>query len=165
MKINYLIGNAVNPIGSGHKVIAHICNDIGKWGKGFVLAVSRKWPNTREQYLEWYNNGLKLGEVQYLRVETYITVANMIGQHGIRTGSNGPPIRYDALEKCLANLKLFAEENKASVHIPRIGCGLAGGSWSKIEEILNRVFNDSTVEVNVYTLPDEINKFPTVEYK
>ncbi|MEV6001124.1 Appr-1-p processing protein, partial [Streptomyces griseomycini] len=27
----------------GVKVIAHVCNDIGGWGKGFVLAVSRRW--------------------------------------------------------------------------------------------------------------------------
>jgi hypothetical protein len=25
------------------KLICHICNDLGGWGKGFVLALSRRW--------------------------------------------------------------------------------------------------------------------------
>jgi hypothetical protein len=32
--------------------------------------------------------------------------------------------------------------------MPRIGCGLAGGEWSKVEEIINRVMPD--VDVYVY---------------
>jgi len=37
---------------------------------------------------------------------------------------------------------------KATVHMPRIGCGLAGGEWSKVEEIINEVMAD--VQVFVY---------------
>ena len=43
MEILYIKGDATAPIGSGVKVITHICNDIGGWGKGFVLALSKKW--------------------------------------------------------------------------------------------------------------------------
>lgn len=42
MEILYIKGDATAPIGSGVKVITHICNDIGGWGKGFVLALSKK---------------------------------------------------------------------------------------------------------------------------
>lgn len=41
-QIIYLKGDATNPIAKGNKIIAHICNDAGGWGKGFVLAISRK---------------------------------------------------------------------------------------------------------------------------
>ena len=34
MEILYIKGDATAPIGSGVKVITHICNDIGGWGKG-----------------------------------------------------------------------------------------------------------------------------------
>lgn len=51
----------------------------------------------------------------------------MIGQHGIYKDSKGlPPIRYDAVRQCLKEVALFAIDHKASVHMPRIGCGLAG---------------------------------------
>ncbi len=39
--IQYLKGDATSPQAKGTKIIAHICNDIGGWGKGFVLAVSK----------------------------------------------------------------------------------------------------------------------------
>lgn len=42
MTIHYLKGDATNPVGPGPKIIAHICNDIAAWGKGFVLAVSMR---------------------------------------------------------------------------------------------------------------------------
>ena len=43
-----------------------------------------------------------------------------------------------------------ALEIEASVHMPRIGCGLAGGTWGKIEPILERTLIKAGVEVTVY---------------
>jgi hypothetical protein len=40
--IQYRIGDATAPTTDGNKFIAHICNDIGGWGKGFVLAISKR---------------------------------------------------------------------------------------------------------------------------
>ena len=37
-EIVYVRGDATVPSVKGVKVIAHVCNDIGGWGKGFVLA-------------------------------------------------------------------------------------------------------------------------------
>lgn len=34
MIIDYIKGGATAPIGDGTKLLVHICNDIGKWGKG-----------------------------------------------------------------------------------------------------------------------------------
>jgi len=38
--INYIIGDATEPITKGPNVIMHINNKVGAWGGGFVLAVS-----------------------------------------------------------------------------------------------------------------------------
>ena len=52
----------------------------------------------------------------------------MIGQHKTITNSKGiPPIRYEAVEKCLEKLSYDTLKLNASIHMPRIGCGLAGG--------------------------------------
>lgn len=40
--ITYLKGDATNPQSEENKIIAHICNDIGGWGKGFVVAISKR---------------------------------------------------------------------------------------------------------------------------
>jgi len=39
--------------------------------------------------------------------------------------------------------------------MPRIGCGLAGGDWSRVEEIINEVLIEAGVEVYVYDLPSK----------
>lgn len=147
-------GDATCPQAAGNKIICHICNDIGKWGTGFVLALSARWPEPERAYREWYNgragNDFALGAVQLVRVEPYVWVANMVGQHGIRGGSGGPPIRYTAVDECLRKAGTHAAELKATVHMPRIGCGLAGGKWEKIEPLIVRNLCERGVDVTVY---------------
>ena len=77
----------------------------------------------------------------------------MIGQHGIRTLQDMPPIRYDAVETALKTVGEKAQMENASVHLPRIGCGLAGGKWSEIEPLIERQICALNVPVFVYDLP------------
>jgi len=77
----------------------------------------------------------------------------MIGQHGLkRTGGKPPPIRYEAIEAALVKVAEEAKKLKASVHMPRIGCGLAGGTWDKIEPIIKGTLCVEGIEVFVYDL-------------
>ena len=62
----------------------------------------------------------------------------MVGQRGIRRTKEGPPIRYDALASCLETLADHAAQLDASVHMPRIGAGLAGGKWERIEDLVEQ---------------------------
>ena len=152
--IVYISGDATAPIGEGHKIIAHICNDIGRWGKGFVVAISRRWPEPEADYRNWYagrnQNNFGLGAVRVVPVTDNLSVANMVGQHGIRRKGGTPPIRYDAVRMCLDRLGDLAEPLDASVHMPRIGCGLAGGDWSDIEPILQDALASRDIQVTVY---------------
>jgi O-acetyl-ADP-ribose deacetylase (regulator of RNase III) len=152
--LRYLTGDATSPQAKGPKMIAHICNDLGGWGKGFVLAVSRRWPEPERDYRRWHReragNGFGLGAVQVVQVRPDVWVANMIGQHGMRHGSAGPPIRYDAVERCLNTLGEQAAALSASVHMPRIGCGLAGGRWSRVEPLIEAALTARGLPVTVY---------------
>ncbi len=154
MTITYLKGDATSPQASGNKIIAHVCNDLGGWGKGFVLAISRRWPEPESAYRVWYrdrvSNDFALGAVQFVQVEADVWVANMIGQHGLRKGPEGPPIRYEAVAAGLAEVARKAGELQASVHMPRIGCGLAGGKWERIEPLILAELTGRGVEVYVY---------------
>lgn len=139
--ITYLNGDATEPETTGPKLIVHICNDVGGWGRGFVLALSKRWNAPEAAYRQWYakraENDFSLGAVQFVTVEPNFWVGNMIGQHGIDRGSSGEaPIRYDAVESCLKQVARFAAEHQASIHMPRIGCGLAGGKWEEIEPLI-----------------------------
>ncbi|WP_027346856.1 macro domain-containing protein [Hamadaea tsunoensis] len=152
--LTIVAGDATSPQAKGPKVIAHICNDRGGWGKGFVLAVSKRWAEPERDYRAWYrdraHSDFGLGAVRVVPVGAGLWVANMIGQHGTKTGSNGPPIRYEAVERCLAVLAAEAQRLRASVHMPRIGCGLAGGTWDRIEPIILRTLCAQDIPVTVY---------------
>jgi O-acetyl-ADP-ribose deacetylase (regulator of RNase III) len=83
-------------------------------------------------------------------VEPDLWVANMVAQHGMTAGPEGPPIRYEAVRTCLAKVAELAQERDASVHMPRIGCGLAGGKWEMIEPIIADEVSAKGIEVTVY---------------
>ncbi len=152
--IEYVRGDATTPLGKGPKVIAHVCNDLGGWGKGFVLAVSRRWPEPEKEFRRWHRaragNDFGLGAVQLVQVGPRLWVANMVGQHGIRTGSKGVPVRYEAIDTALATVAVEAAERGASVHMPRIGCGLAGGHWERVEPLITERLVTPGIAVTVY---------------
>jgi hypothetical protein len=54
MEIGYRVGDATAPAAEGQKIIAHICNDQGAWGKGFVLALSRRWKQPAAAFKAWF---------------------------------------------------------------------------------------------------------------
>ncbi|MBL1085982.1 Appr-1-p processing protein [Streptomyces actinomycinicus] len=153
-EITYVRGDATVPSVKGPKVIAHVCNDIGGWGKGFVLALSRRWPEPEAAYRSWHrdrvHNDFGLGSVQMVPVGRHLWVANMIGQRGVRTGSKGAPVRYEAIDTALARLAGEVIELGASVHMPRIGCGLAGGKWSRIQPLVDARLAQRGISVTVY---------------
>lgn len=153
-EIEYKVGDATAPEGQGSKVIVHVCNDIGGWGRGFVVALSKRWPEPESSYRAWYKDGesFRLGAVQFVQVEEELWVANLIGQHKLRRQGGQPPIRYEAIEEGLTEVSRWAQKQGASVHMPRIGCGLAGGSWDEIEPILQRTLLEQNIPISVYDL-------------
>ncbi|MER5979788.1 macro domain-containing protein [Streptomyces sp. NPDC001857] len=153
-EITYIRGDATAPSAKGVKVIAHVCNDIGGWGKGFVVALSRRWPQPEAAYRAWHReraaNDFGLGAAQFVQVEPFVWVANLVGQRGTGTGSKGVPVRYEAIDTALQALADKAAELDASVHMPRIGCGLAGGKWSRVEPLITERLVKRGIAVTVY---------------
>ena len=153
-RISYRTGDASNPVGDGNKLIVHCCNNIGGWGSGFVVALSKRWsgPEARYRSLVEY----VLGQTTLIKVEPGIFVANIIGQDGItkiRKEWVLPPVRYEALRRGFNLAGSWCAKNQASAHMPRIGCGLAGGDWALIEPLIDATFLAKGVDVTVYDFP------------
>jgi O-acetyl-ADP-ribose deacetylase (regulator of RNase III) len=156
-EIKYVKGDATRPQGEGKKIICHICNDERRWGAGFVLALSRRWEEPEAVYRKMPKERMMLGNVQIVPVENDIMVANMVAQRGIMdkdiTGqidkNAKPAIRYGALRVCLTEVNDIAYHMGATLHMPRIGTGLAGGKWEEVEKIIQSVMS---VDVVVYDL-------------
>jgi len=154
--LNYVTGDATQPQGEGLKFIVHICNDAGLWGRGFVLALSRRWSEPESAYREWHarREGFGLGNIQPIKVDDNTIVINMVAQHGVigrQIGRDpGPPIRYCELKQCLRRVTELAKAMDASVHMPRIGAGLAGGDWDVIEDIIKETLVEGGIVTTVY---------------
>ncbi len=162
-KLHYLIGDATEPIQkTGIRYIIHVVNDIGAWGAGFVVPLGRKYPEARKVYLEFIRDQ-KPGENIEVWVEGYgpnddltTVVIHMIAQRGLISRDNPHPLDYQALEKCLNQVKeavLCQVETEKAIHCPRFGSGLAGGDWKKIEKMIQEILVGNGINVYVYDLP------------
>lgn len=164
MNLTFVIGDATQPQGSGPRILVHVCNDIGAWGRGFVLALSKRFKQPEKEFKRWAKGETeqpyRLGEVQFVCVDHELWVANLVGQHDIarkNKSNDSPPVRYDAIRAGLGRVRDEAQRLKASVHMPRIGAGVAGGDWAVIEPIIQQELCDHAVPVTVYDLPIQEN--------
>ena len=126
--LSYLKGDATQPIGNDKKMIVHICNNSSHWGKGFVLALSKRWREPEKQFkqLKTYT----LGEIQIIQVEANLEVVNMIAQNGIKKHYHPEGMRYvdyEALKTCLLKVGQYA--GGKSVHI------CPGLAWDLVVEV------------------------------
>jgi len=162
MALHYLLGDATDPI-LKPALLPHICNSVNKWGAGYVLALSAKWPEPEKEYHAWFATGKpQLGDAQFVQVKPGIIVANIIGQEGIHWKGGVPPIRYAALTKGLTAVFQKAKQENLTVHGPRLGGRLAGGDWVTIEKI---IMGTMTVETYIYTLPHEKSEWSDTVYE
>lgn len=155
LEIKYLKGDATLPQADKEKnvIIAHVCNDKGGWGSGFVLAISKRWKEPEANYRKWKQEEpetFMLGENKIVQVEPNLYVANMIAQSGYKSIANPVPLSYKYLRKCLNSLAMTAKELEAEIHMPRIGAGLGGGNWDIIEEIIYTTISSRDIQVVVY---------------
>jgi O-acetyl-ADP-ribose deacetylase (regulator of RNase III) len=107
----------------------------------------------------------KLGTFSWARVynqnnkdQTFIiyncySQANFGRENGVRYTD------YDAVEQCFNAVKADLEQKfiyrskQIVLAIPYgYGCGLGGGDWNIVKAIINKVFADGTVSVEVYQL-------------
>jgi hypothetical protein len=138
-------------------VIPHVVNDEKVWGAGFVMPLAQRFPQARDAYLG--DPGLKLGDTQFVTVARNVIVANMVAQ----SFGQEPPLRYDALDKCLIEVARKVDGEMAAAHsrqaswshaeirCPLFGAGIAGGDWVEIEKMICERWRGLTV--GIYYLP------------
>lgn len=152
----YAIGDATLPRRAGGQPIVHVVNGQGGWGRGFVLALSARYPLAERAYRRWARRPapddppLQLGQVQFVPVAADPWVANLLAQHRYRTPDNPVPLRYDALASGVDIVADFAARRGLTACMPRIGAGLAGGDWDEIARLTDTHLRGS--EVIVYDL-------------
>lgn len=149
-------GDALDPRRAGPVVIAHIVNDRAmRWGgRGFASALASRYPLAQSDFVQWVledRERFRLGATHVSRLSQRLSVVHMVAQAGYGP-SRLPRIRYEALELCLEQLAQIALELGASIHMPRIGTGAAGGRWDVIAEMIDASLSQSGVSVFVYSI-------------
>jgi hypothetical protein len=61
---------------------------------------------------------------------------------------------YDSLENSLSLMKKIIIEKKiAKVAMPKIGCGLDKLAWKHVRRLIEKVFRDTEVQIDVFSSP------------
>ena len=156
-------GSVTEPRGTGRRIIAHIVNHrSATWGAGVARAIANQWPLVQDDFRDWVmqkREEFKLGSVHEFSVTSDLSVVSMVAQYGFGE-SIKPRIRYSALEQCLVALANLAKRTQASIHMPKIGTGFAGGSWEIIEELILVNLASQGTNVTVYVWPGPLKPNP-----
>lgn len=148
--IKYIDGNVFD---TKNDIIAHGCNCIGGYGAGIAKTVATLYPKAKIAYYKKYHSSEKwnLGDTQIVKVSSDRYIANCATQYDYGSPKNGKIyVSYDGFKKSMEELKRKANLLNASIAMPLIGAGLAGGDWKILEGILNEVFHDVEIEVWIY---------------
>lgn len=144
-----------NLLTCGADIICQQVNCQGVMGAGLARQIapylSARQMDAYKEQCNIYNSRDLLGRVIYFQTSIGI-IANCLAQD--HYGRSGLYTDYYALRKCLEDVYNFAWSRKQedwyqygidhdiTVGIPKyIGCGLAGGDWNIVDEIIHDIFD------------------------
>lgn len=140
------IGNLLDEVTSG--VILQVVNAQGVMNAGFAKQIRQKWPKVYSVYSDAIQPNLPdrgaswLGTVIPVSVGNGLFVANLVAQQFY--GTDGKRyLSYDALDSALKKVAELNAQEKLQIHHPLIGCGLAGGSWEIVKQIITQHLGDT----------------------
>lgn len=139
-KLQHIKGDCIALVNNGEAhFVVHCCNTLGVMGAGIAKQVVNAWGEQAN-----YKRLCKLHKSNFLGdIAIDNNAIALVAQ--LRVGTDQRQVNYGAMSKCLLRLaqetnKMFAlNPNKeiVKVVIPKyMGCGLAGGDWEIIYELI-----------------------------
>ncbi|TAI47630.1 ImmA/IrrE family metallo-endopeptidase [Flagellimonas allohymeniacidonis] len=153
--IYIVYGDATSPRGKGNKIIAQVVNSSGGVGFGFGRAMAEKYPLSKKALHGWKKEkeSFYLGNYQSVKIEDDLFVFQMLAQKGLYPKNDVIPLKYDKLRDGLIALREFSKSINASIHMPAIGAGQAGGDWNIIKGMIYDELITHGIDVIIYLLP------------
>ncbi|ESX24580.1 hypothetical protein X755_19875 [Mesorhizobium sp. LNJC405B00] len=153
--LHFIHGDILAPRTIPPVIVCQLVNDRAlRWGGGVARQMAKRFPKAEAEFGEWMKSKPKaerLGEVHYATTPSF-TLASLVAQEGFGP-SGGTRIRYQALAKAMATLADVTRHRGASLHMPRLGTGGAGGDWEVVEALIRQNFDGLDKGVWVYDLP------------
>lgn len=143
MSIKIIKGNLVVAAKQGQfDIIMHGCNCFCNMGAGIAKEIKKQFPRAYAVDCETKRgDGNKLGTIS---VAHYYNV-DVVNAYTQFTFGRGLQLDYKALRECLKTIK--QEYSGKRIGMPKIGCGLAGGNWDKIQEMIEEELKDEDVTI------------------
>lgn len=135
-------------------VIMHQANCFKTMGAGIAKSIALMYPQA-EQVDQDYKALPKdrFGKFTCVTINNGPTIVNLYGQFNF---GRGKQTEYDKLENAINEFLIYAIENNinlSKVGVPyKMGCGLAGGDWEIVKEILVRQSDKHGVNIYTYKL-------------
>jgi O-acetyl-ADP-ribose deacetylase (regulator of RNase III) len=139
--IHYVKGDLIDAFKRNEvTMIAHGCNCQRNMGGGIARALANEYPQIeRADDLCEMSAKKRLGRVMNVEIEPNKYILNCYTQLNTNSKCN---ISYRAIKRCMKAINQYMIDNlniqNAIFGIPKIGAGLGGGNWDKIERIINR---------------------------
>lgn len=134
--------------------LLHQCNLFHTFGAGIAREILDRYPEAYEADLKTQRADLgKLGTFSMSSVPGRKSIINLYSQIGIGGGIRQTD--YNAMEIGFLSIKnlLSRSETPVVLGIPwKIGCGLANGDWSIVNDLICDVFDDAPFNVVICRL-------------
>lgn len=150
MSVNLIEGNILTPpTRNENTIICHQVNCRAAMGAGLARQIRDKWPVVFDEYMK-VCSPKKLGDFQVVQVAPQLYVANLFGQSSF--GRDKRQTNYAALGTAL--FRAMKEHPNATFRVPYgLGCGLAGGNWVTVLNLIEEAANAWNVNVEIWVLP------------
>lgn len=163
--INNIVIKNGDLLKSDCSIICHQVNCQGVMGAGLAKQIRAQYPNVYNYYIKrckenqcgWRPLG---GTIDAVPSNDRIII-NMYAQNNY--GRDGVYTDYEAFRWCLNKIRIFIDqytESKGDIDYKTIklgfpcgiGCGLAGGNWNKIYDLIYHEFYDLDYPVEIWRL-------------
>jgi len=129
-------------------IIAHGCNCFCTMNSGIAKTIKETFESAyfADQKTKRGNYN-KLGNITLGNYELtnnkFLTILNCYTQYNY--GTDEVHLNYIALAMCLNKINFFYKGKK--IGLPVIGCGLGGGDWNIVKEIIKKELTDLDVTI------------------
>lgn len=143
-------------------VVMHQANCMSIMGAGIAKAIAEKYPNAQKVDKKTkYSPEFKYGKFTYSVEENGVTVVNLYGQYNLgKFKSDEEKIQRMKMLRAAINYFLYSavsgigtNVNLEKIGVPyNLGCGIAGGDWNVVTNILKEASETHGVDIFIYKL-------------
>lgn len=125
-------------------ILVQSCNSKGVMGAGIALDIRKTYPKVYDDYIYFCKIFKKpiLGSTIVTHISDELKVLSGIGQKDYGRVPGRRYVSYIAIQKIFEKAYQLGLEYDLPIIFTKIGCGLGGGDWSIVHDIIEKTCPD-----------------------